>query len=278
MIKLPVPEFTFRQVLRKILSKMEDGKLKAKILCNMSEFLSMEQFYTDKVNEANLYTMAPYERQSPQTLPGDLKKNEYNSLYHNQFRRRGGRQIYDKLMANSNEKCPYCGGIGIPNNLDHYLPLAYFPQFSILPYNLVPSCRDCNMGGKRQAFANAEQEQVLHPYFDDEKFFNEQWIFAYYEEGDPGVAEYFVKAPDHWSETDKQRVKNHFEMFHISRAYSVRAAEELSTIIPTIKNFDGPDDWDLYKNSIIIPQIEHAPFMNYWKRILYQALLSTNLI
>lgn len=39
--------------------------------------------------------------------------------------------------------CPYCG-IGAPNQIDHYLPKARFPEFSVHAYNLVPCCAQCN--------------------------------------------------------------------------------------------------------------------------------------
>ncbi|MCC7532697.1 MAG: hypothetical protein IT246_02025 [Bacteroidia bacterium] len=39
--------------------------------------------------------------------------------------------------------CQYCG-IQKPNTIDHYLPQADFPEFSVLALNLLPCCNDCN--------------------------------------------------------------------------------------------------------------------------------------
>jgi hypothetical protein len=73
------------------------------------------------------------------------------------------RTIYDSLLNSAKEKCPFCGGIGTPRNLDHFLPKAHFPQFSVLPRNLIPACRDCNMDGKGHAFATNAEDQIILP-------------------------------------------------------------------------------------------------------------------
>lgn len=39
--------------------------------------------------------------------------------------------------------CPYCG-IGEIDQIDHYLPQEFFPEFSILHKNLIPICGTCN--------------------------------------------------------------------------------------------------------------------------------------
>lgn len=60
--------------------------------------------------------------------------------------------------------CPMCGGSGA-RTLDHYLPQAHFPEFSVLSLNLLPSCGICN--GKRNACNSPDTEfKTLHLYFD----------------------------------------------------------------------------------------------------------------
>lgn len=44
-----------------------------------------------------------------------------------------------------------------------------------MPINLVPSCRDCNMGEKGQAYTTIEDDQAIHPYVDKNIFYQEQW-------------------------------------------------------------------------------------------------------
>jgi len=61
--------------------------------------------------------------------------------------------------------CPMCGSMGT-GTLDHLLPKAKYPQFSILSINLVPACHTCN-NKRGEALTGRGGERVLHPYFDN---------------------------------------------------------------------------------------------------------------
>jgi hypothetical protein len=90
-------------------------------------------------------------------------KNEQLALYDN--RKNGGplkriRQTVGILC------CPMCGS-PTTGTLDHYLPRDQYPEFSVLPCNLVPACGLCNSGAKGKIFkGGASPERFLHPYFD----------------------------------------------------------------------------------------------------------------
>ncbi|MKC25976.1 HNH endonuclease, partial [Listeria monocytogenes] len=105
----------------------------------------------------------------PTTLVvGNLTKVKLEKLYENNLRDKNkpARTYYDDMLVSSGEKCPFCGDIGQTKNIDHFLPIAHYPEFSVMPINLVPSCRDCNMGEKGQVFAVDEVHQAIHPYID----------------------------------------------------------------------------------------------------------------
>ncbi len=62
--------------------------------------------------------------------------------------------------------CPMCGSHH-HGTLDHYLPRDSFPEFSILPSNLVPACPYCNSSVKKALYKGARSpERFIHPYFD----------------------------------------------------------------------------------------------------------------
>ncbi|MBO9695933.1 MAG: hypothetical protein J7499_07025 [Sphingopyxis sp.] len=62
--------------------------------------------------------------------------------------------------------CPMCGSPS-RGSLDHYLPREDFPEFAVLPANLLPACSLCNSGAKGRTFKGAiSGERFLHPYFD----------------------------------------------------------------------------------------------------------------
>lgn len=62
--------------------------------------------------------------------------------------------------------CPMCGSQHL-GTLDHYLPRESFPEFSILPCNLIPACPHCNSGVKKGIYrGTASPERFIHPYFE----------------------------------------------------------------------------------------------------------------
>jgi 5-methylcytosine-specific restriction endonuclease McrA len=62
--------------------------------------------------------------------------------------------------------CPMCGSPSI-GTLDHYLPKEDYPEFSVLPSNLLPACSLCNSGAKGRTYKGAlSGERFIHPYFD----------------------------------------------------------------------------------------------------------------
>lgn len=89
------------------------------------------------------------------------------SFYEYRFVKKKCGGFYDKILANVNNICPFCGE-GRPMNLDHFLPKMEYPFLVVTPENLVPSCRDCNMD-KNDANPTCNEEVPLHPYYDDIK-------------------------------------------------------------------------------------------------------------
>lgn len=59
--------------------------------------------------------------------------------------------------------CPYCL-LRQPTSLDHFLPKDFYPEFSVLAWNLVYVCDPCNRK-KGNRFVDAPR-QVINPYFD----------------------------------------------------------------------------------------------------------------
>jgi hypothetical protein len=217
-----------------------------------------------------LYTIPP-------NLPvvGQLTKDDLIKLYEYYLvGKLPGRSLYDALLAAANEKCPFCGGIGRPRNLDHFMPKTRFPQFSILPINLIPSCRDCNMDGKGQAFARTAQEQILHPFLDAAHFFEDQWLFAEYitDDNDPNFIRYYTNPPAAWTAVDQNRVRQHFIDFDIAQRYTTQAGSHLPEIEAQLSTFLEVDTVDSFKQLILQPVIDAATFTNHWKRVMYLAI------
>lgn len=60
--------------------------------------------------------------------------------------------------------CPYCG-ILTPNSFDHYIPKDSYPEYAVLPLNLVPCCITCN-GKKSEYWRENGQRTIINYYLD----------------------------------------------------------------------------------------------------------------
>lgn len=283
MIRLNFPVFSSGEAIefccrgitgnRQLLERVNNGRV---------DLEASAECYKHLAHEGKLHTIPFTSSQNERdtVVAGELTKSDLIKLYDTYFvdQEKPGRRIYDTLMAAANEKCPFCGGIGRPRNLDHFLPKARYPQFSIVPFNLVPSCRDCNMDGKGTSFATREEEQVLQPYLDNERYFDEQWIFCRYISGtddEPASVEYFVEPPVHWEDAHKLRVKKHFDDFDLALRFSTEASSRLLVYQAQIQALmQLPVGLEVAKDLVLRPVLRSAPFINHWERAMCLALLN----
>ncbi|MDY7566842.1 hypothetical protein QN400_07215 [Pseudomonas sp. RTC3] len=75
-----------------------------------------------------------------------------------------GLKWIDGINYNALLSCPFCGGDGA-RTIEHYLPQASYPEFSVFSLNLMPSCGDCNRK-RNDANKHGAEIKLLHPYFD----------------------------------------------------------------------------------------------------------------
>ncbi|GAM56889.1 EA31 gene protein [Vibrio ishigakensis] len=290
MKKLQSQAITFIEMLDKCSDGMYQAHVKANFVDHFPTFLLKETQYKRLSLAGNLF-------QYPKTTPltndtqviGNLTKRKLVNLYENNLRNKDkpARRFYDELMVSSGERCPFCGDIGHTKNLDHFLPKAHFPEFSIMPLNLVPSCRDCNMGEKGQNYATTEEEQAIHPYVDKDIFFQEQWVFAEFLDRNEGALSYHVSCPATWSQADKDRAHNHFNNLDLASRYRLEAGKHLSEVIvqknafrSMILKFDPNATPLAIKNAFIEanlqPLIDSGQFHNHWKKVMYQCLANSD--
>lgn len=275
MRRLPTPNISAEDAFNSCKSGIGTADLRNRVEVGIEELIQIAAWYEVQALRGELFTIKPLPRKTDENtiVAAGLTKKEFINLYEYYLRNtnKPGRSIYDALMLAADEKCPFCGGIGRPRNLDHFMPKAFFPEFSIVPVNLIPACRDCNMDGKGQAYALTANKQIIHPYLDNEHFFSEQWIHARVIPGNPCVIEYYVFAPEHWSSVDQERVATHFHGFELGKRYSIQAAEELTVLIGQRKGFlrQMPSaDFSQYLASFL----DSPLFVNHWKRVMYKCL------
>ncbi|HDC4368146.1 hypothetical protein SJ090_17790 [Enterobacter cloacae] len=171
-----------------------------------------------------------------QIIIGNVTKKDLKDLYEKYMVRdnMASRTVYDLLRASSNGICSLCG-IAPVSTLDHYLPKARYPIFSVNPYNLVPACSTCNKG-KGSAVISNRGDQTLHPFYSLQHFYNEDWLKARVTDNRPLQFEYYVDPPSQWNAFDKAVVINHFNDFKLADKYTINASQFLVYIIMDIRS------------------------------------------
>lgn len=230
--------------------------------------------YDIKANNADLYTFSPDNTNNSFVEFSPITKKQWKSLYsqHMTPSTKEARNIYDKLKSLAkNGICPFCG-FGQVKTLDHFLPKSKYPLFSVLPLNLVASCRDCNTG-KGNTIATKGGEQPLHPYYDHNEIAGDQWLYATVKTGSPAVVSYYVKPPKKWSKISQQRVIAHFKEYELASRYSIQAADQLSSISPLFIRSTKKDIQSTLKEMMDVEINKH---INSWKTAFFQVLYQSD--
>ncbi|TQN56393.1 HNH endonuclease [Raoultella planticola] len=268
------PEMTDLFVLEKCISGIQNKDLAYRVNQISHNITHSGTIYKIEAKSNNLHTIPPLEISDNTIVFGNVTKKELTSLYTNYLvsKTKPGREIYDILIYRTHLlRCPFCG-IGHVSTLDHFLPKNKYPSLSIIPSNLVPSCKDCNTG-KGSAVYKTADSQPLHPYFDREPFHEEQWLFAEIIDDTPIRAEYKISPPVNWELKDKKRIESHFIEFNLYFRYSIEADNRLASMEfafnSYIKNKDYNNLFDLLKENYTSCKMLS---INSWETALYQAL------
>lgn len=206
---------------------------------------------------------------------GPVPKNELVKTYSNRMAKSNGpgRSIYDELIIVPQRRCPLCGQRDV-STLDHYLPEAHYSLLTVLPVNLIPSCKDCNFK-KRDAVPGSAETQTFHPYYDN--FDDGTWLKAELVNVDPLCVVFEVVRPDGWSATKVARARHHFGTLELDALYSDHAASEFIEIkgrLRELHNAGGKaavrEDLESTAKSIT----QRHP--NSWRGALYVAASATD--
>lgn len=261
-------------VFQTCINSISDQNLRSRLQLVITEIASAASDYEQKAHAQQFYRIAPNNCHNDDLALGSVTKKELKSVYssHMVGKEKPARAIYDLLLSRAPlGKCPFCG-FGHASTLDHYLPKTLYPQLSVLPLNLLPSCKDCNTG-KSTAIATTGESQTLHPYFDHHNFINEQWLYAEVMQTAPVTIHFFVRSPAHWDSLSKARVQAHFIDFKLASRYSVEASNELACLRDSLQSYRALLGSNGVKLSLSIEaQSHHNQHSNSWQTAMYQAL------
>lgn len=182
----------------------------------------------------------------------------------------------DLLKRISVARCPFCG-ISESSTLDHYLPKEKYPEFSVFPMNLVPSCAICNTRKRDRILDEGTNVRMfLHPCYDtipDAAFVDVRVRMK----EDALIVTYRVVRPLGIELHVYQHLKSHFEELDLADRYRRMGIEHLGGQYPALRRAFGPG-----KDAIRVAEkltegaedFEEVAGQNYWLAKLYRSLAS----
>lgn len=278
MRALSVPNYDHQVVYQTCINSIADANLRNRLNLATNDIVVAARDYEQKARAKQLYTIPPNNCRNNEIALGVVTKKELKDVYssHMVGRAKPARVIYDSLLSQAPlGRCPFCG-FGHASTLDHYLPKTKYPQLSVLPLNLVPSCKDCNTG-KSTVIATTAEGQSLHPYFDHQSFINEQWIYAEVIQTMPATIHFYVAAPTHWDDISKARVQSHFNDFKLASRYSLEASNQLACLRDSLVSYRELLGFDGIRRHLAIEaQAYDRQHRNSWQTAMFQALAASD--
>ncbi|MBI1416594.1 MAG: hypothetical protein GC146_05155 [Limimaricola sp.] len=180
----------------------------------------------------------------------------------------------DLLKRISVARCPFCG-ISESSTLDHYLPKEQYPEFSIFPKNLVPSCAVCNTRKRDRIMDEGTNVRMfLHPCCDvipDTAFLAVHTRM----EADALILSYRLTRPAGMALQTFQHLRSHFNELDLADRYRRMGLEHLGGQYPALCRAYGPgEDAGRVAEKLIegAEDFEEVSGPNYWVAKLYRSL------
>lgn len=181
-------------------------------------------------------------------------------------------KILNNLKSNCEfdvQRCPYCL-VRMPDQWDHFLPKDHFPEYSVLPINLIYVCGSCNL--KKLNVMYSHPREVLNVYFD--QIPNKEVLKCEVStiNNIPKIR-YFIDSQDNSYEV--QILRRHFEAFNLGRLYLGEGKTVISTFIEemALRYPGGLNQEKLSEElSIQFQKIPLAMGINHWEAATYRGL------
>lgn len=182
----------------------------------------------------------------------------------------------DILKRISVARCPFCG-ISESSTLDHYLPKEQYPEYSVFPNNLVPSCAVCNTSKRDHILDKGTKVRMfLHPCYDLVP--NLEFLTVHTRmEADALILSYRLIQPAGMALRNFQHLQSHFNELNLADRYRRMGLEHMGGQYPALRRAYGlGEDAGRVAQKLIegAQDFEEVSGPNYWLAKLYRALAS----
>lgn len=231
-----------------------------------AEVLTAYQGYDDVAPDVGELDKAPLTNQQKEAM-----RHAYNVETEPMTTLRG--DLLNRILV---ARCPFCG-ISESSTLDHYLPKEQYPEYSIFPSNLVPSCAVCNTRKRDRILEEGTKVRMfLHPCCD--LIPNLEFLTVHTRmEADALILSYRLTQPAGMALLTFQHLRAHFRELKLADRYRRMGLEHLGGLYPALRRAYGLGE-DAGRVAVKLIEgaqdFEEVSGPNYWLAKLYRALAS----
>ena len=184
--------------------------------------------------------------------------------------------LRDKILSSAHrDVCPYCNTTPV-GSLDHVLPRAVYPEFSILAQNLVPACATCNRI-KGDVCFQQNGLNLMHPYF--VQIPDDPILFSAVAVGDREVTwKFYLQQNGDIDDEQFASITNLFDLLHLADRYSQVSGETITDLIGYLDELHQGGGAVETRNFLhgMAESARKSRGENYWKTALFRALAESD--
>ncbi|QIA07130.1 hypothetical protein [Draconibacterium halophilum] len=162
------------------------------------------------------------------------------------------------------------------NSMDHFVSKEEFPEYTVHPKNIFPSCTTCN-SYKNKIWRIDGRIQFLNLYLDELP--EQQYLFVNIGvelEENVITTEFYIDNRNNIDEAKYNLIRNHYERLHLCERFERNNDVVISPLENIIRTFSQTLEIEEVKELIEETSLRNKIYygQNYWKSILEIALVN----
>lgn len=184
-------------------------------------------------------------------------------------------QIINSQTIEAQIKCPYCG-MNEPNTFDHYMPQGIFPEFAVMPLNLLPCCGQCN-NKKLENWLENRHRTIINFYSDiipAQKYLFAELSYNGIIPEVPTIT-FFTRKPPETDERLFEIIESHYCKLNLLNRYELQSNSELSVLHDEVLFCASDISMELQKSILIarVNVLKNRFGINHWRVALIEAVI-----
>lgn len=217
------------------------------------------------------------ELRNHQLIMPERKKAALRNLY--SYRAKRFKELKMELTTTPkgriNNACPYCQ-LDMVGTLDHILPKTPFPEYSAMPWNLIPCCSTCNSKKDDYWLDENNKRCFINFYIDDIP--PVQYFFADVSVVNGNIdIKFALRFPVGYDPVLQTRIEKHYKRLDLIKRYLENSDDVIEELESTIRNYaPGVSDTEIIRSINNTCDDKQARYgVNYWKAVLEKACVNT---